>query len=451
MRIIKLKELYKAIAIILLNTLVLIVILNVLLGIAFYFKDYIAGKNSTKQINKEKKIKLDKLFNSDGAPLDNGRRSDYQLTWFDYSAYEQIVGERYAGAVLDDFFYLSKLGFIYQPWVQFSEPIFNGKLVNIDLDPKGFPVRRTINPENNGSSSIKIFTFGGSTTFGYNVSDEHTWPSQLSIILNKRARSAKLNTQVEVINYGRGYYDTSQELVLLIDLLKVGHRPSLVIFMDGVNLGPDMDVPYFTEKLSRKFHDLQFNSNRRLSFLKNFDWVPLIRLTISLKHRILGKSPVLKKRLDSKVGLQQEEDFIKHVVNRFLTNRKMAGQISELYRTKALFFLQPDATYNYPENLYRVSLTDEYFKSKFRRQKFYGLIKNTKGFVDLTELFVLWGSKRKAIIDDCHYSPSFNHFLAQHVAKYIDLASLATKPIDLDGSNSTGAPRRLELNNLISE
>ena len=158
MTLAKLREVYNTIALLILSTLILVILLNVILAVAFSIRDQTSVAPKAKG-----ELKSDGLFNSVGAPVDNAQRSAFQLTWFDYTAYEKIVDERYAGTVLDDFFHLGKLGFIYQPWVQFSEPPYSGKLVNVDVDAKGFPVRRTLNPEKNRSPVIRIFALGGST------------------------------------------------------------------------------------------------------------------------------------------------------------------------------------------------------------------------------------------------------------------------------------------------
>jgi hypothetical protein len=107
-------------------------------------------------------------------------------------------------------------------------------------------------------------------------------------------------------------------------------------------------------------------------------------------------------------------------------NTKIARVVSELYNVKALFFLGPDAPYNYPTELYRDKTRAKNLIQPFYQYKemFYSKARNIDGVVDLTSLFDLWGRARKAIIDDVHYSPKFNQFLAQHVADQIDLDSL---------------------------
>jgi hypothetical protein len=186
------------------NTLSAFVVINLFLAVTFYILDVVTPRKvvACEEVVARIVSEPSALFNADGSPINNGKRSCYQLRWFDFNAYEGIE-PIYAGEVLDDFYELNRLGFIYQPWVQFSEPPFQGKHVNVDLDERGFPTRRTINPSNvTHLPVIRIFTLGGSTTFGYNVSDEHTWPSYLAKILNDRALAQHLGVYVEVVNYG---------------------------------------------------------------------------------------------------------------------------------------------------------------------------------------------------------------------------------------------------------
>jgi hypothetical protein len=58
------------------------------------------------------------FFNKDGSPVDNGNRTQHQLTWADFTAYEKAEPDHVA-AVLDDFtiknarVYLSTLGRVF--------------------------------------------------------------------------------------------------------------------------------------------------------------------------------------------------------------------------------------------------------------------------------------------------------------------------------------------------
>src|SRR5262245_35282669 len=385
----------------------LMLVANLALAVLFLAKDKFASLPSNQKA----------LFDEAGAPINWG--TAYQRDWFDYTAYEGIVDQAYAGAVLDDFNRLAKLGFAYQPWVQFSEPPYKGKLVNVDVDSLGFSIRKTQNEgQNEKWPGLRIFTFGGSNTFGYNVSDEHTWPSHLSGVLNKRAKELGLNIRIEVTNYGRGFYFSTQEVLLLVQLLRRGQRPNLVIFLDGGNEGQSCsDAAFFTNKLQEAMHSLQFA-------VPNIGWLPMVRLANALNQRLFAPTRLNSCRNEPEKGIEGAMQYEQ--------NTKIARVVSELYNVKVLFFLGPDAPFNYPIDLYRdkTRAKNHFQPSHEYKNKFFSTSKNIKGIVDLTNLFEMWGRDRKAIVDDVHYSPAFNQFLAQHVADQIDLVSLANNARD---------------------
>ena len=201
----KLPGTYLFLATVVTNTLIALLLVNAAVAGLYYFRDRLVTKGVENAAKPVARIDTP-FFNQDGSPVDNGKRSNYQMRWFDFNAYENI-DPNYAAEVLDGFWGLSKLGFVYEPWVGFAEPPFASKLVNVDTDARGFPIRRTINPPNDHRlPTIVIFVMGGSLTFAYNVLDEHTWASQLSKILNQEAEAGELGIHVDVVNYGKGFY-----------------------------------------------------------------------------------------------------------------------------------------------------------------------------------------------------------------------------------------------------
>jgi lysophospholipase L1-like esterase len=427
-----------ACALVLFNTVLAFAGINLLLWATFGGWD--AGKGLLRSRSQRT------LFQPDGSPVDNGKRSEYQLKWFDYGAYEEVPAE-YAAEVLDDFFALASRGFVYQPWVQFAEPPHIGKRVSVRLDQCGFPMRGTVNPvpDKPARPLLRVFTFGGSTTFGYNVSDEHTWPSWLSKLLNERAREDGLDVQVEVSNYGRGYYDSSQELVLLIDLLKHGHRPSLVIFMDGVNEGNLRDAPFFTERVEAAFEKAQFpdKGSHLLRALRLKD-PPIDRLAAVLERwggRVASRLRPSKEEDKPAATEDLIEEQVSQSVRRMTLNRRLAAACCRSLRVEPLFILQPNPGFNYPTNLYRLPLPAAAFEARGRDYRFYEQSRPQDGIIDLSDLFQAWGADRKAIVDDCHYSPNFNRFVAAAVASHIDLGALQPSPPRIDPALRTAARR----------
>lgn len=351
-------------------------------------------------------------FAADGAPNAGPGRTEYQLEWFDARAYGPPSDEPRAARVLRDFHDLAALGFAYQPWTQFAEPRFEGDLVHVDQDARGFLHRRIRNAAApTEARTVTVFVLGGSTTFGYNVADEETWPSALAELLGRRATEAAPGVRVQVVNFGRGFYTPSQEAVLLLDLLKSGHRPHLVVFMDGVNWGPAEDVPHFTRRLETGFREMQLGRPR--SGLEGLGWIPMVRLARRLSRPEAGPLPPT-------MGPRRVEEM----AERFVASWKVAAALCDLYGVDRQFFLQPDPILNYRAALYRRPLPASFLDERAQRADFHRRLSGQTLAVDLTGLFAEWGEDRKAIVDDVHYSPAFNRFLAEQVARRIDLDAL---------------------------
>jgi len=113
--------------------------------------------------------------------------------------------------------------------LNFKESPITGKYINVNENGFRLIQNQASWPPNN--SNINIFIFGGSTTFGYGVSDEQTVPSYLQNYLRQHI----IHKKVCVYNFGRGHYYSSQELVLFEKLLWLGIIPEVVIFIDGLN------------------------------------------------------------------------------------------------------------------------------------------------------------------------------------------------------------------------
>src|SRR5262245_26172600 len=97
------QRVYRDVWVILTNTIMFFLAANLALGVLFLAKNKISSY---------------------------GLKSRMGATWFDYTAYE--LDQAHADAVLKDFARFGQLGLTYQPWVQFSEPPYEGKLVNVD-------------------------------------------------------------------------------------------------------------------------------------------------------------------------------------------------------------------------------------------------------------------------------------------------------------------------------
>jgi hypothetical protein len=153
--------------------------------------------------------------------VQHARRDDNRAV---ESAYPEIPWLRDYYIVYDD-----EVQTQWRPYVHY---VMRGmKSVFINIDDNG--IRATWNPRPRASSvvrPIRIFMFGGSTTFGDNARDDYTIPSLLSKHL-----AAEMTTPVEVTNFGQEGYANTQEALLLGSQVRMGNIPDIAIFYDGAN------------------------------------------------------------------------------------------------------------------------------------------------------------------------------------------------------------------------
>ncbi len=116
--------------------------------------------------------------------------------------------------------------FVADPFRGWRMVEYEGKWTH--ANPEG--VRATWAPPGRvNSTAAKLWIFGGSTTWGFGARDDQTLPSWVSRLAHKQGRP------LQVTNYGTLAYTLMQEIAHLVQLLKQGERPDLVVFYDGVN------------------------------------------------------------------------------------------------------------------------------------------------------------------------------------------------------------------------
>jgi lysophospholipase L1-like esterase len=117
-------------------------------------------------------------------------------------------------------------GMVYTPFTAMSLRDFEGRYFNVKDRVRASyvsPLAATRRP-------VRIWFFGGSTTFGFDLQrDQHTIPSEFVRLAEDRGLA------VEVRNYGSGGYVNYQESVLLSLLVTAGQAPDLAVFYDGTN------------------------------------------------------------------------------------------------------------------------------------------------------------------------------------------------------------------------
>src|SRR5262245_5765302 len=132
-------------------------------------------------------------------------------------------GAAWAVAYFDEFNRAVRVD--WKPYVEWWQRPFTGKYVT--LDRRG--LRPTPGEQAQGADVVRIFCFGGSTMMGMGARDDATIPAMLA------ARLGKMGHRAAVTNFGQLGHNSTQEAITLHQLLKLGIRPDIAVFYDGIN------------------------------------------------------------------------------------------------------------------------------------------------------------------------------------------------------------------------
>lgn len=247
--------------------------------------------------------------------------------------------------------------------------------------------------------------------YGTGVPDWATLPSYLSRDLNADSPDC-----VIVSNFGVEGYLTNQEIILLVELLKAGGHPNVVIFYDGLNdagaAGPSFGPPkphFYIETIKARVEG---------SFSGRFDFVR-DSYTLRLAGTIRG---LLFQRHFSRSVLDELHTKAVATLDNYEANLGVAKALSRAYNFRIYCFWQPSLYYGHKplvpfEQQLPVSdswsriVTAVYQEADTRAAA-------TRDFVFLGGIF---DSVQKPLyIDQGHLGPLGNQLAAQAIAKYIE-------------------------------
>ncbi|MGC8657790.1 MAG: SGNH/GDSL hydrolase family protein [Desulfomonilaceae bacterium] len=211
---------------------------------------------------------------------------------------------------------------IFDTYTQFKEKPFVGKFVNVDAH--GFRPIKDQGPWPPNPKKINVFVFGGSTTFGYGVTDQQTIPSYMQEIL-----ATKYNGGIEVYNFGRGGYISVQERILFEKLIGSGIVPNVAVFIDGLNdLGYGDDDPAHTKELTKFMAE-----GEKPPFTNCLKQMPIFRLIFGRTNRVKTQPHNANEKIDN-------------AIKRYEINRKLIEAVSNAFTIHPLFVWQPTPVYN---------------------------------------------------------------------------------------------------------
>jgi hypothetical protein len=289
------------------------------------------------------------------------------LVWCWYALYDAVLDpfsneiERYYGIKLDayypglarseidDLISESYKPVEYEPFVEFRERARTGKYVNVDQ--AGFRLSSDQSKWPPEPTHPIIFVFGGSTTFGYGVRDDDTVVSMLSDVLRRdpRFRDAQL------YNFGRGFYWSTQEYFLLSTMMLSGPKPSIAIFIDGINeFYYSQQRPIYANEMHRALErETALTKNTRGMF--SVIWQDAKQLALSLPMFRLSTAAQRGRSTPQQAPrfLPYDPASVRSSIANYFINKAMIERITKLNHIETFFVWQPIPSYQYPAHLHR--------------------------------------------------------------------------------------------------
>ena len=350
-----------------------------------------------------------------GRPPGHPQVAHHRDLYSDVEAYTRISPDDVA-RFLHEQDAMGSLGVQYAPWVQFRNPPFHGKYLN--ADPRGF--RLTAAPRRSSPNPVRVWVFGGSTTFGYGVPDDHTIPSYLQ----KLADQERPGQPLLVRNRGQAFYYSSQELLLFFFLLREGEIPQAAVFLDGLNdtgmLARERDEPYFTGTLRRLWENRAGIPAPRMT--RDWTWIPMVRLAREVAGRVpppaaSDETPQRDSaRSYTEVDTRRITDY---VVSRYTNNVKALEAICGAYHIQCRFVWQPSPFHKYDRRLHKRFPYDgpvpEYWSHVYERMKEY----RNPHYAYLGDMFA--DGKVKVFVDDVHYNEVTSEKIAARILELLRL------------------------------
>jgi len=327
----RLPKLYAALGVLLLNTLLIFVCINVaLLG----YPAALAPPTPTI---------------ASGAPLQVYHLGPLRL---DFDLARQAYPGRSDGAIIWLLLETHNLARVCDPVTKFREVPYLGE--NIHIDVAGYrwnaPHAAPFPPP---TDAYTVFLFGGSTAFGFGESDANT----IAAFLEKHLRQHFGSTAVYVYNFGRIFYYSDQERALFQALLANGAVPDVAIFLDGLN-----DFVIYSGTHPPDFESCVTNPTQRLRLNNTLQCrsdelcLPLQALVSNRRQVTPIPTPYRDFSQDKPAAAPTDAVYDpplddpatnRAVIARWLANKSAIEQSAAEHGVQTLFVMQPVPLYGY--------------------------------------------------------------------------------------------------------
>ena len=289
------------------------------------------------------------------------------VEWYDLERPEQVT------EMWDEFYRATQM---FESYTHFRPKPLMGNYYKVT--EAGYRMTRNPGPWPPSADNFTVFFFGGSTAFGVGPAWA-TVASYLQEVMNKTG--GVTGRKVYVYNFGRSGYMSTQELILFQNLLRDGHLPRMVVFLNGLNEFCWHDgQPSSWQMLARYFDQVNedyraqmagYGIVTRWDHLRDFFWsLPLVRVLNAFSQRATSPAiPQYQKATEVKIEANetpQTDEVLNRVIDRYFHNLRQAETISRAYGIIPVFVWQPIPTYHYDTryHLFKPDRLDCHINSK---------------------------------------------------------------------------------------
>ncbi len=318
---------------------------------------------------------------------------------------EKVYGkdnaEEYAKVILEQTTTLK-----YKPFVEFTEHYRSGDFTSVS----NFGNRCNQNyinicKEPSGGKE-EIWVFGGSTVFGYGVKNDETITSYIEKITKNKFK---------VINFGSGFYYSTQERILFQNLLIELPSPHAAVFVDGYN--DFLKRHNYNETAISEAIRYKINKTSKDDLIDYFkERINRLNFVRLIKEKIFIEK-------GEKLSIFTPEGILKNS-NLLKNNQEINSSIGEHFNVKVLNILQPvpifhDSydTSNIPDAFKLVDQDVDFINLKNAYEYF--LNNSNHKYLNLSKLKI----NKPMFVDAVHYSKEFNMAIANEIVNYLDLIS----------------------------
>lgn len=230
------------------------------------------------------------------------------------------------------------LTFDYEAFTQFRVRPTQGLYINVS--EHGFRSNGTTAPWPPDPAALNVFVFGGSTTFGTMLPDGWTLPAALQ----RHVRTSKCHASAQVYNFARPAYISTQENALLERLLLSKAVPNVAIFVDGLNDSVwRRGEPRYTDQLTYLVRTIHARGTWWLLGTRARDFLislPMIDAANLVLARFGSARPTMPVFPASRTETENH-------LNQWIATKGMREAVAHQFGTSVLTVWQPSPTYQY--------------------------------------------------------------------------------------------------------